>query len=416
MSFHPLRIVLVKDGEPFPQFIAPWTLRTGNLARELARRGHDVTWYSSTFMHYEKKLFCAGDLVEERPEGYRMHLLSAGEYSKNISLKRLLHHLQFGYRLFRSLLAQQVPPDLVVCCIPTLEAAAACWLYTRRHRIPLLLDIRDPWPEVLVTYSPPKAQKVLRRLISPYFAFSARLFRQAKSLTSCSWSFLQWAQDFSGRNQAQRDHDRVFYHGAHEILGQISPDPIVETKGLRTLFAGSISRGYDLEPVLSAAATLSSQPDPPHFFLAGQGDRYDSLVARYGSLPNVTFMGWVPRAKIYALAQTCHVGWLPLGEGTEDYLPNKVFEYASMGLATAVPSLGEAGRLVTQQDMGFYYRDQEELLSILSQLRPTQNPLERWKNKGLNYFREQGDAKVCSRDFADHIEAMAMRARPLDRT
>ena len=408
---NPLRIILVKDGEPLPQLCRPWTLRTGNLARELSRRGHDVTWYSSTFMHYEKKHYCQGDLIEEMPEGYRMHLLAAGEYSKNISAKRLLHHLQFGYRLWQSLRSQTSPPDLVVCCIPAIEAAAACLLYTRWRRLPLILDIRDPWPEVIVAYSPPRLQKLLRFLASPYFALSRRLFCRAKSLTSCSQSFLSWAQGFARRTPVQREFDRVFYHGAHEVHGQIPPEPVLPTTGLRTLFAGSISRGYDLEPVLSVAAKLAAQPDPPHFFLAGQGDRYDSLLSRYGALPNVTFMGWLPRAKVYALAQTCHVGWLPLGEGTEDYLPNKVFEHASMGMATAVPTLGEAGRMVCEHGMGFTYRDQNELFSILSQLRPDENPLQRWKENGLAFFREQGDAKVCSNSFADHVEAVAMSAQ-----
>ncbi len=402
----PLRIVLIKDGEPLPQLCAPWTLRTGNLARELASRGHDVTWLSSTFMHYEKKLFCEKDHVEEMPDGYQLRLLSAGQYRRNISVGRFLHHIRFSSRVLAALFSDPKPPDIIISCVPTLENAAVSLLYGRRFRIPVVLDIRDLWPEIFVTYAPPAAQPALRLILSPYFAFTSTLFSKATSLVSSTFGCLKWAQGLGRRQKQTMLQDRVFYHGAHEILGQVPPDPFVPTSGLRTLFAGSISRGYDLTPILNVARKLASQPNPPHFFFAGQGDRYDSLTRKYGELPNVTFTGWLKRAQIYALSQTCHVGWLPLADGTDDYLPNKVFEYASMGLATAVPSIGEAGRLVLENEMGFHYRDEESLQAMLLTLKPGDDALEQWKRQGLVYFQKHGNAKVCSSNFADHVEML----------
>lgn len=405
MNQRPLRVALIKDGEPFPQMIAPWTLRSGNLAAALAQRGHDVTWYCSTFMHYEKSFFTIADTTDERPEGYRMKLLHSGGYQRNISFQRYLHHARLGRKVYRELRANSTP-DILVCCVPIIETALACWLYARERKIPLLLDIQDPWPEVFVTYAPPRLQPLIRSALSPYFALAGFLFRKATSLVSCSEGFLDWAHRLSGRSP-DPSSDQVFYHGAHDVLGAIAPDPIQATAGLRSLYAGAISRTYNLEPVLQYAVGAAERQDQHHLFLAGQGDRYQGLRDRYERLPNVTFLGWLQREQVYALAQTCHLGWLPLADDRDDFLPNKPFEYAALGLAIASSSRGEAGRLIEKFDLGLFYRDPDDLARQLTSLTPGQSRLQTWRENGRRFFANHGDARVCAASFADHVENVA---------
>ncbi len=407
MTSRPLRIALIKDGEPFPQFIAPWTLRSGNLAVALAERGHDVTWYCSTFMHYEKEFYATLDTTEERPEGYRMRLLHSGGYRRNISPQRYLHHARLGAKVYENLRQSPKPFDLIICCVPIIETALACWLHARAQKIPLILDIQDPWPEVFVTYAPRRYQAFVRGVLAPYFLLAGGLFRRADSVVSCSEGFLEWGQQLAGRDSRQCDRDRVFYHGAHDMVGKIAPCPIVETSGLRSIYAGAISRTYDLEPVLQLALAQAERGDSHHIFLAGQGDKYQALRNQYEQLPNVTFLGWMQRDQVYALAQTCHLGWLPLAEGRDDFLPNKPFEYAALGLAIANSSQGEAGRLIERHQMGFFYKDTAHLISQVPHLMPGQKTLETWRRNGRRFFSTQGDAKVCAGYFADHVENVA---------
>lgn len=405
MKERPLRVTLVKDGEPFPQFIAPWTLRSGNLAVALAERGHNVTWYCSTFMHYEKSFYTTADTTEERPEGYRMRLLHSGGYQRNISPQRYLHHARLGRKVYREL-RENPTPDVIVCCVPIIETALACWLYARQHKVPLMLDIQDPWPEVFVTYAPARLQPLIRAALSPYFALAGYLFAKADSVVSCSDGFLEWAHRLSGRTQ-DASRDRVFYHGAHDVLGKISPDPVLSTTGLRSLYAGAISRTYDLNPVLQYATKAAERGDEHHLFLAGQGDRYQELRERYERLPNVSFLGWLQREQVYALAQTCHLGWLPLADDRDDFLPNKPFEYAALGLAIASSSRGEAGRLIERFDLGLSYQDADDLARQLSSLTPSEPRLKSWQENGRRFFASHGDAKVCAAKFADHVEDVA---------
>jgi glycosyltransferase involved in cell wall biosynthesis len=372
----------------------------------MARRGHDVTWYSSTFMHNEKEYYATEETVEERGEGYRMHLLHAGGYRRNISWARWLHHVRLARKVYATLKA--LPGlDAVVCCVPILEVAAGCLWLCRKRGIPLILDIQDPWPQTFVSYAPARLRPLVRLVLTPYFWGSAQLFGQADSLVACSAGFLGWAQKLGGRNARSRAMDRVIYHGAHQEARNIPAATSTPTTGLRSIYMGAFAGIYDLEPIAVLAERLAARGDRHHFFLVGQGgDRYERLRDRLERLGNVTFTGWMAREQVYALARTCHLGWLPLVPGTEDFLPNKPFEYAALGLAVATSSSGESGRLVTENGLGFRYDllSPESFLAEVASLQPGSEKLEGWRARCLEFSSRAGDALTCVRHFADHVE------------
>jgi glycosyltransferase involved in cell wall biosynthesis len=409
-----LRVVVIKDGEPLPQFCAPWTFRVGNLCTELARRGHDVTWISSTFRHNEKEFYCLEETVEEREEGYEMRFLQAGGYRGNISFGRWRHHLRFALGVAKVL--RELPrPDVVICCIPILEVATICQFYCNRQKIPMILDIQDPWPKVFVDYAPQALKPLVRTALAPYFWNAARLFRSAHSLVSVSHGFLSWAQNLARRGARSRARDKVVYIGGHGGTAEIAPDPLLATKGLRSIYMGAFAGPYDFEPLARMLEIQAARGDDHHMFILGKsGKRYERLRERLQSLPNVTFTGWLPREQVYAVAKTCHLGWLPLGLGNEGYAPNKLFEYPALGLPIATRRQGEAGEMVAKHGIGFCYDDcPESLASELSSLIPGGDKLEGWRARCEIFSKRIGDARVCAGQFADHIErAVASARRP----
>ena len=54
-----LKVWLIKESEALPLGTGR-LMRTGSLAEYLSRKGHDVTWWASTFIHKEKRYFCDG--------------------------------------------------------------------------------------------------------------------------------------------------------------------------------------------------------------------------------------------------------------------------------------------------------------------------------------------------------------------
>ena len=74
-------------------------LRMGLLAEKLTNKGHDVTWFASTFNHFKKKQYSNKDVVVTVKDNYRLNLIHAISYKKNISIKRIINHQMLGYKL-----------------------------------------------------------------------------------------------------------------------------------------------------------------------------------------------------------------------------------------------------------------------------------------------------------------------------
>ena len=96
-----IRIWLITVGEPLPlpgRRERPW--RTGLLAEELASRGHEVLWWTSTVDHLTKSFFVDGQPSVEVSDRLTIQFLRGVLYTRNVSLARLRNHRQIG-RAFR---------------------------------------------------------------------------------------------------------------------------------------------------------------------------------------------------------------------------------------------------------------------------------------------------------------------------
>lgn len=406
-----LRVVVVKDGEPLPQVCAPWTFRTGNLCCALAARRHDVTWLTSTFDHNSKTFHAVGSTAETLSEGYTIQFLPCGSYRRNISFARWIHHGRYGLAVLQTL-RRSPKPDVIVCCVPILEAAAACLFYGIRHQVPVVLDIQDPWPRVFVDYAPQRLRPLVRGVLSPYFWAARWMFSHAYALTSVSQGFLDWARELGRRDEDDHGLDKVVYIGGHRLHEAIVPEALVRTVGLRTIYMGAFAGPYDFEPIVAMLEVHAAKRVPHHLFILGHsGKRYQRLRQRIEHLPNVTFTGWVPRERAYAIAKTCHLGWLPLGMGHPGFAPNKLFEYPALGLPVLTPQGSDAAKIVERHGIGWCYEPMGQgLAEKIAELSPEDPLLKVWRTHCDEFSREVGDAKVCSETFADLIESVSRQS------
>src|SRR5262245_53272534 len=120
-----MRVWLVTVGEPLPtDGGTDRLLRAGILADLLHQRGHDVTWWTSTFDHVRKRHRFETDTTLDPKPGYRMILLHGAAYTKDVSLRRIANHRATG-RAFSRLAEAEPPPHVVLCSLPTLELSVA---------------------------------------------------------------------------------------------------------------------------------------------------------------------------------------------------------------------------------------------------------------------------------------------------
>lgn len=360
-----MRVWLVTIGEPVPleDGARDRLHRTGTFAHLLAEAGHEVVWWTSTFNHFRKEHLFAEDQTFQVNERLEIRLLHGCGYRRNVSLARFRDHYQIGKKFLR-LAAQETPPDVIVSALPTIELSLASVRYGAQRGIPVVVDIRDLWPDIFVDTFPAPLRWAARLGLDPLFRQTRAALQGCTSIVGVSPGYLQWGLQFARRGP--RDTDAVFPLGyrrpifdpqadqaAVASLRQQGVDP---TKAI-CWFVGMFGRTYDLQTVLGAAQECQRrQLDHIQFVLSGQGDSYQDLVQQASGLSNLVFTGWINTPQIAWLMQAAQVGLMAYAPGAPQGYPNKLFEYMSAGIPIVSSLQGETAALLRDEDCGLSYR------------------------------------------------------------
>ncbi len=289
-----MNIWLLHVGEELPVDENPRLFRYGYLAEELARRGHQILRWAPTFQHARKvQRFDRHQLVEVS-QRYRIQFVRARGYSKNISLARFQSYRELA-RQFACLASGHRVPDLILAGIPTPGWCEAAIRFAQPRQIPLVVDVRDLWPDIFGIALPHAIRPVARRVFDPLYRQTARVCRQATGLTGVSQSYLDWGLANAGRQITS--FDRVFplgYSESHlddatlrEKREWLVAQGVEPQKTLCTFF-GLFEKSYDLRSVLNAAHLLQEEGRQDiQFVLCGSGSKLPQLQREAANLGNV---------------------------------------------------------------------------------------------------------------------------------
>lgn len=415
-----MTIWLIKDGENLPLQHKTRPMRTGMLAAELARRGHAVVWWSSGFSHQRKEFVKTADWSGEVAPNLTLRLLHAGRYTRNISLQRYVHHYRLAQR-FAAAAAQAPTPDLIVTAFPQIDISRQAVIYGATHGVPVVVDVRDLWPDVHVDKSPRLLRPLARLATHRDLKKTQRLLRDATAVVATSTGYLAWAQRHGKRQPSWRD--RVVYPGyppQDTRNSAVSPrlQDIINRVAGKTVFTfvGSFGHSYELDLICAVAAQASaSKLDDVHFVLAGDGEQYAKVAAAAAQLRNVTLTGWLDREEIGAVLRMSHVG-LVACSSVRDTMPNKPFEYMSAGLPIVSSLEGEMAEIIARYHIGFTYPagDASALLHLVRNLTGDATLRKQMSDNSRRVFNDVFSSDRIIKDYADHLEKLAGERRSLD--
>ncbi len=409
-----MRVWLLKIGELPPLDGSNERLyRTGMLARALVDRGHDVTWWNSTLDHAHKKLLYQADTCVKLAPNYTLRLLHSITYTGNISAKRILNHIHVA-RKFRRLAEQEMKPDCIVCCLPTLEMCAAATAYGRRHGIPVVIDIRDLWPDIFLDVAPKRLRSVAKTVLAPYYRIARRALRGSTGIIGISDGYLNWGLRYANRERTARDV--VFPLGyrrpsiAEETVAEAGAALVaqgVDASRLICWFVGMFGRTYDLDTVIEAARALQKAGlAEVQFVLSGSGENYDRLVADARDLHNVVFTGRVNGPALAWLARNAAIGLMAYAKGAPQSLPNKLFEYLCNGLPVLSSLEAETQTLLSEHGCGLTYSagDAPSLAASVKFLAEDRELRHRMSANGADLFETRYSAEKIYPKIADYLE------------
>lgn len=376
----PLSIWIVNPFDDIPgEGIPP--LRYWSLARVLAGRGHDVTWWSATWSHRRKARRNVPLGIREE-EGFAVRLVAVRPYEKNVSLARIGSHRDFG-RTFERLATESVAsgqlerPDLILASLPPLEGPAAAARLAKRLDALLVVDVMDVWPETFERLVPGPAW--LRKIIAPWFLGGMERRRDeviaaADAVSSASPKYLEamlrgktadkpthvctlgaYLQEYAEPPRLAPAETAPIETEAAQTAAAPKPAP---DKPLVCVYSGGLEAGQDVETAIAAARQLSSAGIAAEIHIAGTGSLEDKLRlaadANRGSC-RVVVHGLLDRTSHTRLLSTADVGLVLVKPESLVSIPYKACEYAAAGLAIVNSLPGELAGMLEQYAAGLTY-------------------------------------------------------------
>ncbi len=341
-----------------PEVNAPAT-RTFDHCKRWSQSGHDVTVITCAPN-------CPSGVVYE---GYRNTLRRQVETVDGVRIVRVWTHLAANagrvrrvvnfitFLLSATLAAIRLPrPDVVVATSPQFFCGWAGVFVSRLKRAPLVLEIRDIWPESIQTVGALRNGWLLRILET----LERWMYRAARHIVAVGDGY----RDKILQKVDMRDRISVITNGVD--LSQFRPGKaqprLLEQWGLGSRFVcsyvGTIGMAHGLEVVPAAARILKNKGrDDIGFLLVGDGadrKRLEKQVRDAGLGESVVFAGRQPKEEIPAILASSNACLIHLKScelfGT--VIPSKIFETMAMGRPTVMGVRGEARDIVLQAGAG----------------------------------------------------------------
>jgi glycosyltransferase involved in cell wall biosynthesis len=373
----PLTIWIVNPFDDIPGEGLP-PLRYWSLARILAARGHDVTWWSATWSH-RRKARRDMPLGIREDENFAVRLVAVRPYEKNVSLARIGSHRDFG-RTFERLASEGVAsgqldrPDVILASLPPLEGPEAAARLAKRLDALFVCDVQDLWPETFERLLPGPAW--LRGILAPLLLGGMEKRRNAvlaaaDAISSTSQTFLNELKVWLS-GVAIDDHSKPTYVcnlGAYlqefpepPRLSPTDVDASREAGGtarpVSCVYAGTLEAGQDLDTLVAACRMLASAGTEAEIHVAGTGTlepRLRTAAAGLRGACRLIVHGLLGRHDYVHLLSRADVGLVLVKPETRVVLPNKACDYAAAGLALVNSIPGELERLIAEHSAGLTY-------------------------------------------------------------
>ena len=395
-----------------------------NLANALVEAGHKVVLWSSAFYHQEKQHRSrSAQRIIVSPQ-LEIRLIPSSGYVRNIGLGRLWDHAVLARNLGQQLKQETQLPDVAFIGYPPIEVAAIITHWLSVRRVPIMLDIKDQWPNLFVDVFPEFMRPLSRIAFAPYFYLAKRAMREATGLSAMAEGFLAWAVDFTGRQR--NDMDRVV--PLTTPSGQITAvelesarnwwnnQGIVADDRPRVCFVGSHSQAFDIEPIYQAAKHFSSNGNQCDFIICGNGEYSAGWRSLMAALTNVHFPGRVDRAQIKTLAERSHAAMTPYRniDSFSKSLPNKVIDALSLGLPILSPLQGEVANLIVNHGVGLRYGTDsgKSLIQCIEMLMANPELRQQISVNALNLYQKNFSFEVVYGGLVKHLEVLSLKKGP----
>lgn len=356
----------------FPPEIAAAAARVSELSQQWVARGHAVTVLTGYPNHPTGRVpppyqgVYWWQLRHEWQQGVRVIRVPLLPAANRGTLRRSCAFASFG------LSAAAVAPwlrraDVVIATSPQPLTLLAGLTRQRVRATPLIVELRDLWPEQLAgvgyaDHAPPV--RLLRALVR-------RCYARARHIVTVSPAFAPVLQRDYGVSPSKislipNGVDLEFFTPSapsSRLLFNFTTDQFVVG------FVGTLGLSQRFEPVLAAAAALQPSHPEIQFLLIGDGANRERIETASAALRlrNLHVYGLQPRQQMPGILAGLDLALVLLEDNPyfRVALPSKMFELMAMERPIALMAEGVAQDVLTQARAGVSVRDATELADVI---------------------------------------------------
>lgn len=318
-------------------------LRHYNLAKQLVLKGYDVTIFRASAAHNydfnnitDKTLY-----VEDTVDGVKFVSIRAISYKGN-NHKRVYNILQFCHNFKKAgkILGDKNPPDVVIGSSMHPLALYAAASISKRYKCRYIEEIRDLWPETLLSIRPGFNKAILKML----YRTERKLYLKADKLIftiAGGYDYLAergWSTDFDPLNVYYLNNGIDLDQFNENIKKYPFADSDLDDKRLfKAVYTGSIGHVNNIGLLIETAKILSQKKyDDIKILVWGDGPELSNAEKEVeeNNISNIIFKHavvkkYIPSILSKANLSLMHNEELPVHRfGTSQ---NKKFDYLAAG-------------------------------------------------------------------------------------
>lgn len=367
-------------------------LRSFQFAEWLSERGHTVNFITNSVDHYNRRQRVNVTKSFAMTEALVVTLLKVCAYKKAFSIQRYISHKQI-IKSFTKWVNNSRPatPDIIVVAYPTFELVSVIQNFANAHKVPVIIDCRDAWPDIFEERIPSGFKFLWPKISSALDKKLSLELNRATAIFSHSSPFLEWA--IRKANRKRNNYDTVFpftYSSTTENTVYRQKYG-VRNKVTRIVFAGSLTERINLDMICSSLENLGSFKI--ELLVAGAGEHSSVLRKLVNDKKlNVKFLGWLSQTKLSELFASADFGLVPYhGPDFKMSIPNKFVEYISFGLPILCLDETHMAKLVEAEGCGIVLQS-SDLTSSWQRVKAVSENLERMNmlsNNSINLFNNR---------------------------
>jgi glycosyltransferase involved in cell wall biosynthesis len=311
-------------------------------------------------------------------------------------IHRILNYASFTFSSFINGMRAE-KPDIILATSPPFSGMASAWLVSKLRRVPLILDIRDIWPDSAVSVGMMSKGKLFNFLQW----WEKKFYKKAKKIIVNANGIGERLVKEKGVNSEKIEFlpngSEIDIFDLNDNGEEINKKYNLDNKFV-VLFTGLIGLAQDPEVIIKSANLLKDKENII-FLIVGDGPKREPCLdlIKELNLKNVIMTGSKPRSEMPKFCARANVCLATHKEDKlfSDVISSKIFDYMGAAKPIVINSEGEGSRIIEEADAGLK-ADIASPESLTEKILFFYNNNEISKEKGLNgrvYAEEHFDKK-----------------------